>query len=186
MRTGTITLETQRLILRRFTMDDAQQMFNNYCNDELVCRYVTWNTHGNIETTKEYLKSFIHRYSEPAFYHWAVVLKENGEVIGAIDAVKVDADLGFAEMGWVIGRYYQNRGIMTETAKTVFDYMFRQGFETLHAKFHAENTASGKVMSKIGMIFAGYEKNVAYKNENDKVDLIHFELRKKDYAPNTR
>ena len=47
---GTIRLETDRLILRRFTMDDAEGMLNNWASDDEVTKYLTWPTHQNIET----------------------------------------------------------------------------------------------------------------------------------------
>ena len=44
---GTIRLETDRLILRRFTMDDAEGMLNNWASDDEVTKYLTWPTHQN-------------------------------------------------------------------------------------------------------------------------------------------
>lgn len=181
MRTGTIKLQTPRLILRQFTLQDAQQMFDNYCNDPDVCRFVTWNEHGKVENTREYLKTFIDNYADNSLYRWAIVLKEINQVIGAIDAVKVETQNKYVEIGWVLAKKYWNKGLMTEAGKTIVAYLFDQGFETIHAKFDARNIGSGKVMSKIGMYIAGLEKGVAYKNENEKVDLIHFELNKKNY-----
>ena len=52
---GTIKLETDRLILRRIELNDAEKMFNNWCNDEEVTRYLPWEPHGKIEVTKEFL-----------------------------------------------------------------------------------------------------------------------------------
>ena len=52
---GTIRLETDRLILRRFTMDDAEGMLNNWASDDEVTKYLTWPTHQNIETTMAYI-----------------------------------------------------------------------------------------------------------------------------------
>jgi len=181
MRTGTKTLETPRLILRQFTLKDAHQMFKNYCNDFEVCKYVTWNEHGKVENTREYLKTFVFNYADTELYRWAIVLKETSEVVGAIDAVKVDHENKLVEIGWVLAKRYWSQGLMTEAGKTIVAYLFDQGFEIIHAKFDARNIGSGKVMSKIGMYVSGLEKDVAYKDKNDKVDLIHFELSKKNY-----
>jgi len=46
---GTVTLETERLILRRFTVDDAQTMYNNWACDPEVTRYLMWPTHTGVE-----------------------------------------------------------------------------------------------------------------------------------------
>ncbi len=52
---GTIRLETDRLILRRFTMDDAEGMLNNWASDDEVTKYLNWHTHQKIEQTMAYI-----------------------------------------------------------------------------------------------------------------------------------
>ena len=48
---GTVTLETERLILRRITKDDAKEAFNNWTNDYETTKYVFWKPHGAIDNT---------------------------------------------------------------------------------------------------------------------------------------
>ena len=50
--------ETERLILRRLEFSDAEEMYNNYCNNDNVTKYLTWATHRSVEDTKEYLEQF--------------------------------------------------------------------------------------------------------------------------------
>lgn len=54
---GTKTLETERLILRRFTRNDAQDMFNNWAGDDEVTKYLTWPTHKDTGVSKAYIES---------------------------------------------------------------------------------------------------------------------------------
>ena len=56
---GTINLETDRLILRKFKIEDAEDMYNNWASNSEVTKYLSWETHLNIEKTKEILKSWI-------------------------------------------------------------------------------------------------------------------------------
>ena len=49
---GTVEIKTERLLLRRFTLDDAQPMFDCWANDERVARYLTWNPHGEVAVPK--------------------------------------------------------------------------------------------------------------------------------------
>lgn len=51
---GTIQIETERLILRKFTMVDAEAVYNNWTSDDEVARYVRWSTHKKLEDTNEY------------------------------------------------------------------------------------------------------------------------------------
>ena len=87
---GTIKLETDRLILRRLELNDAEKMFNNWCNDEEVSRFLPWEPHGKIEVTKELLDMWVNDYNNEHTYRWIVILKDNKEPIGTIDVVKKD------------------------------------------------------------------------------------------------
>jgi ribosomal-protein-alanine N-acetyltransferase len=54
---GTITLETERLILRRFAMTDAEAMYANWCADPDVTKYLMWPTHGSIDESRKVLSA---------------------------------------------------------------------------------------------------------------------------------
>ena len=56
---GTATLETERLILRRFSIDDASCMFKNWASSDEVTKYLTWPTHSDISITESVLNSWI-------------------------------------------------------------------------------------------------------------------------------
>ena len=63
---GTKTIETERLILRKFSPDDAGAMFNNWANDPEVTRYLTWQPHVSPETTRELLTRWAEEAKDPA------------------------------------------------------------------------------------------------------------------------
>ncbi len=52
-------IETPRLLLRPFTLDDASAMFSNWANDPEVTKYMTWNPHQNEEVTKAIIKMWL-------------------------------------------------------------------------------------------------------------------------------
>lgn len=54
---GTNKLETERLVLRKFTIDDARAMYNNWSSDEEVFKYLRGESHKSLEEAKEALKS---------------------------------------------------------------------------------------------------------------------------------
>ena len=68
-------LRTKRLILRKFTLDDAKDMFNNYGSDSDASKYLVWNTHKNIEDSISYIKDVLEKYKKDNFYCWNVILK---------------------------------------------------------------------------------------------------------------
>lgn len=56
---GTRKMETERLVLRPFQVQDAQQMFENWASDEEVTRFLTWPTHESVQVTKQVLESWV-------------------------------------------------------------------------------------------------------------------------------
>ena len=59
---GTQTIETERLVLRRFTLDDADAMYRNWASDSEVTKFLTWPAHGSQEHSREILQSWIPLY----------------------------------------------------------------------------------------------------------------------------
>lgn len=72
---GTKDIETERLVLRSFTMDDAQAMFDNWASDPEVNKYLTWPTHGSVTITEIVMKDWVDGYENPDRYNWAITLK---------------------------------------------------------------------------------------------------------------
>ncbi|MCL1854417.1 MAG: GNAT family N-acetyltransferase [Clostridia bacterium] len=90
---GTVTLETERLVLRRFSIEDADAMFRNWASDDEVTKYLTWPTHADISVSKAVINAWLERYQKPDHYSWTIVLKEIGEPIGSIAGVDARDDV---------------------------------------------------------------------------------------------
>lgn len=181
---GTITIETERLILRKLKLSDAENMFKNYCSDEDVSRYLPWYPHKNLKATKKYIKNVIfkkYRTEKEHSYHWVIVLKEIDEVIGAIDGNKYDATNLSCELGYCMSKKYWNKGIMTEAATAIVKYLFETtNLVRIWACHDSENIGSGKVMQKIGMIKEGtFRKSKNYKGALK--DFVYYALLRSDY-----
>ena len=143
-----VTLETNRLILRPFEISDAEMMFNNWASDEEVTRYMTWNYHESIETTKMILSNWVDEYQKPERYNFGIVLKETNELIGGIDVCGyID---GIPVVGYVLSRKYWNNGYMTEAFKEVITLLKSLGHKQIKIDAVVENTASNKVIIKCG------------------------------------
>ena len=173
---GTIRLETGRLILRRFTMDDAEEMFYNWASDDEVTKYVTWPAHENVEMTRCYIDYCIQGYSKPAFYQWVMESKGTHELIGNISVVKIDEVIDGLELGWAIGKKFWGKGYTAEAAKAVLEILFdRVGANCIYAKHDVNNPNSGRVMQKIGM---KYEGTLRQRDRNNQgiVDMAHYSI----------
>lgn len=160
---GTQEIQTERLRLRQFKVEDYRDMFIFGSNPE-VNKYLSYKLHQNPEETKNLLVKWVKGYENPETYNWAIEYEE--KVIGNISVVGFDEKLNAHCLGWQIDRPYWNRGIMTEAAQAVIDYLFDVGIEKIAASFDTKNIASGRVMQKIGMTKEGSEKTVLRKKDN--------------------
>ena len=131
---GTKELETERLILRKFTLDDAKDMFNNYGSDSDTSKYLVWDTHKNIEDSISYIKDVLEKYKKDNFYCWGVVLKSDNVLIGAISVIDLDVKNHTAEVGYCYGSKWWGNGYATESFKRVIQFLFDDvGVETIYA-----------------------------------------------------
>lgn len=144
---GTTTIYTKRLILRAIDVDDYKDIYKYTVKGE-VAKYVSWTPHKSIEETKAICEKWVSEYVNGDRYNWAIVY--NNTVIGNIDVLKIVDEI--AVMGWQIDSLHWNKGIMTEAATAVRDYLFSDiGINRMEASYLKENIASGKVMRKIKM-----------------------------------
>jgi len=177
---GTVTLETNRLILRRVTRDDAEVAFKNWTNDIKTTRYVTWKPHGTVGNTRKLFEMWEEEYNNPNTYRWVVEVKEFGEVIGTIDVVKKRLDDKTAEIGYSYGSKFWGNGYGTEALIKVIDYLLNDvGFELIEARHLVTNPASGRVMEKSGMKYEATLRSRMIDNvTNERVDIKVYSIMK--------
>lgn len=160
-------LETARLKLRKFTLEDADQLYRIYNNSE-VMRYV-----GNYARTKEQteaeLLSMIQHWQQHDFGMWAVIDKQNQILIGRCGLCFLD-DTKEVELGYLLDKFYWGRGLATEAAKAALKYGFEVvKLERIVAVAKPENLASRRVMEKVGM---KYEKDAHYYDS----DVVYYSV----------
>ena len=149
-------LQTDRLVLRKLTIDDAQAMFEGWCSDPEVTKYLTFSPHDNVEVTKLVLDNWIKQYEDPNTIRYGITLKSSGLLIGCIDVVKyVD---GNPEVGYCLSRKYWNNGYMTEAFSALLEYLFGKGFKKVVMAAIDNNIGSNRVIQKCGFKFTHQEK----------------------------
>lgn len=160
---GTITIETPRLILRRFTPDDAESMFRNLFSGSEAMRYLPWTVHLSISETEKLLGRFIGGYVKSDCYTWAIVPEDFGEPIGfiaasayrAINAVKID---------FGIGRQWWHKGLTSEALSAIIEFFFEEvGANRIYSTHDPRNPNSGRVMEKCGMKYEGILRQTRYR-----------------------
>ncbi|MBQ3467481.1 MAG: GNAT family N-acetyltransferase [Oscillospiraceae bacterium] len=164
---GTQTLETERLILRRFTVRDADAMYTNWAADPEVTRYLTWPAHAGVETSRAVLADWTAAYAQKSFYQWAIVLKDSAdEPVGSIGAVDVSDDIAAVQIGYCLGRRWWHQGIMSEALGAVMDFFFDAvGCNRVACRHDPRNPHSGMVMQKCGMKYEGTQRSADRNNQ---------------------
>ena len=160
-------LETERLYLRKIGPDDFEDLCKILGDEETMYAYEGAFSH---EEAREWLDRQMARYEKWGFGLWAVILKENGEMIGQCGLSMQPWKEGeLLEIGYLFQRAFWHQGFAIEAARACKDY----AFEVLDAKevcsiIRDTNTASKKVAIRNGM-----EKKDTWVKHYRGVDMPH-------------
>lgn len=178
---GTQKLESERLILRQFVIDDAAAMYKNWISDDEVTRYLMWQTHPSVDVSRAVLTDWVSSYSDEKYYQWAIVLKENGdEPISSISAVHMNEDISMVHIGYCIGKTWWHKGITSEALKTVMGFFFdKVEVNRIESRHDPRNPNSGKVMEKCGMKHEGTMRS-ADRNNQGICDACYYGMLRSD------
>ena len=168
-------IETDRLLLRMFEARDLDSAFRLF-NDEEVQKYLSPENRRNREQMKVTLRNFVKHWKERGFSLWCAGEKGDDKMSGycglqSFDKTSdVEVLFGFFKDCW-------GKGFATESAKACLKF----GFEELHlekvfATVHPENTASRRILEKIGMTFE--KRNIHYG-----IDTIIYVISRHDFEP---
>ena len=174
------TLETPRLILRRITMKDAQDIFA-YSKDPEVARHVLWDAQKDLSEAKEYCRFMMRRYRQDLPSSWGIIDKASGRLAGTIGYMEYREEHGSVEVGYSLARHMWNGGYMTEALRRVIAYTFEaMDVNRIEAQHELDNPSSGRVMEKCGMKKEGVLRQRLY-NKGKYVDVALYAILQSDY-----
>jgi ribosomal-protein-alanine N-acetyltransferase len=150
------TLTTERLILRPFELSDASTV-KRLAGDWAVADTTERIPHPYKDGMAEaWIAGHPQRFIERKECTFAIVLKDNQQVIGAV-GLTLSMAHSRGELGYWVGREFWNRGYCTEAARAVVEYGFSVlGLHRIQARHFTRNPASGRVMAKLGMTHEGH------------------------------
>lgn len=148
-------LETKNLIIRKFKLEDAEDVHKNLATITKLTDCSGYHVHKDIVETKIMISSFINEYEMNELV-WALEEKKSGEVIGYINALEFSIQNKLCEIKFGIKIGLENAGIMEEALEKVLDYLFKEkGFNTVAAKFYDSNSEVTKIkcrtLENVGM-----------------------------------
>lgn len=173
-------LNSDRLILRKILLSDAEDIFE-YASVDEVTKYLTWQTHKTIGDTKQFIYLVTQNYMDADPGSWAIYHKEDKKVIGTIGFVEYVGTHRRAEVGFALSHKYWNKGITSEALRLVLDFGFNyMELMRVEARCYTENLASQAVLKKCGFIYEGTLRNHVIVHDRC-VDLQMYSLLKSEY-----
>jgi len=173
------TLETERLILRAWTPDDADD-FYEYAKHPEVGLNGGWPPHTSRDISVEVIQYFIKENDI-----WAIVLKENNKVIGSLGlhADSKRPHIQVKELGFVVSADYWGQGIATEASQRAIIHAFDDLNLDLVSTYHKSfNTRAKRVIEKCGFTREGMLRHASKRYDNQIFDAVCYSILKSEYS----
>ncbi len=168
-------LETPRLILRKISKKDAEDMYE-YAKNPNVSKYLTWSSHESLQYTSSYIKFLRKKYRTGELFDWAIEDKCSHKFIGTCGFSSYDPDNKRVEVGYVLNPLFHGKGFASEAVLCIVDYAFSElGIHRAEARVMDGNKASQRVLEKCGFSFEGTGKDEVFVKGEFKT-LHHYSL----------
>lgn len=178
---GTKTIETDRLILRKFIYKDNADMRKNWAADEKVQSLYCEPVYDTKEKVEKLLEKYIFSYERNDYYRWAIILKDNQECIGQIAYYMIDDNNNFGEVEYCIGSEFQCKGLATEATKAIIDYGFRTiKLHKVQISHKSINMPSKRVIEKSGFHYDGCLRDYFYEDKKY-IDRLYYSILENEY-----
>ncbi len=156
------TLTTNRLVLRKITLEDAPELFF-LRTDGRVMKYIERPRPKNLEETIIFINMISDLRDKNEIITWGIALKEDPKLIGTVVYLNIKKEHYRAEFGYALHPDHWRKGIMDEVAKAVLNYGFNVlKFHSIEANINPENIASQKLLEKNGFVREAYFKENFY------------------------
>ena len=157
-------LETERLILRPWCEDDAEELYK-YASDPEVGPPAGWPPHTSVDNSREIIRTVL---SAPETY--AVCLKENGRPIGSVGFHRNDLAEGDDEyeLGYWIGKHFWGQCLIPEASREILRYAFEDlKMNRIWCGYYDGNEKSRRVQEKLGFVYHHTTEGLEVKQINE-------------------
>lgn len=176
-------LETERLVLREITLDDAPAMFT-IMSDPRVTRYFGSPPMTAPDEGVQRVQGITRAFAEQEGVRWAITWRADGSFLGSCGFWRLIRPHFRAEIGYELAPAWWGRGVMTEALAAVMGFGFeRLGLHSVEAQIAPENTGSRRVLEKLGFVQEGYFRENYYEaHEGRFTDTAVFSLLRSDWV----
>jgi RimJ/RimL family protein N-acetyltransferase len=159
----TLPILTERLVLRRFTYNDIQDVIKVVSHPSVAG--ITTHIKARESVVKKYIdkQRSYQPFEKGKYYDLAIERKKDGKVMGLLGLMCEDHKQGL--IGWALGVDYRGNGYVTEGARALVTYGFSElGLHRIYAKTSNINTASWRVMERVGMRKEAHLREAEFRN----------------------
>ncbi|TKC12536.1 GNAT family N-acetyltransferase [Pedobacter polaris] len=156
-------LETERLILRSHTNEDAEALFA-LRNNEDVMRFIHRERQKTVAEIENFISNFNDGCNQGQHLAWVIALKQNpSQMIGSIGYWRTNLVNYRAEIGYMLHPNYWRKGIISEALNKTIDFGFAEmNLHSIQANIDPENDASRQILLKHGFVKEAYFKEDFY------------------------
>ena len=152
-------LETDRLILRKISLEDASDLYKNVFNNFSYYKYYYQLPFQDFFEYKELVSKYEEWYNNGNHFRLGIVLRESNEMIGTIQLHTKDMLNNNCKVGYIIGYNFQNKGYMKEALNCVISFAFNTlKFHRIQTEIVVGNNNSIKLVENLGMEEEGIKK----------------------------
>jgi ribosomal-protein-alanine N-acetyltransferase len=171
-------METDRLILREHTLNDAEAWFKLRHNPD-VMRYIDRDSPKDTTEVEDYINSLISGFEQGDSMGWAIALKDNpAQMIGNIVFWRMDFPNYRAEIGYLLDPAHWRKGVLSEALTAIIAFAFEEmKLHSIEANINPENEASKRLLLKHGFVKEAYFRENYYYNgkflDSEIYSLVH-------------
>ncbi|MFV8828593.1 GNAT family N-acetyltransferase [Alkalihalobacterium sp. APHAB7] len=174
-------IETNRLILRQVTKDDAESILE-YLSDTDVMKHYGLEPFKSTDDALDEISWYQSIYEKKTGIRWGITLRGKSKVIGSCGFLNIDSQHYRSEVGFELNKEYWGKGIASEAIEAVIKYGFDHlNLQRIQALIEPPNISSQKLVEKKGFIKEGLLRNYEFTcGKFD--DLLMYALLKQDFV----
>jgi len=179
-----VQIETQRLILRKINVSEAEAVYRKWAENPAVLCFLPPYYNEDTDTVNNWINESSQSFREAApdsYELFVMELKIGGDIIGIIELTEIDHETRSAETGYHLCKKWWGNGYAAEALRELFRYSLEiKCLNRVWAVYDPRNPNSGKVMQKAGMLYEGTLRQCKIRN-GVLVDRIYYSMLKDDW-----
>lgn len=178
---GTKTIETKRFLLRKFSIKDARDMYDNWAGNKQDTCFANWKYHESKTQTEKLIKKWADKNDKSKQYVWCVEDKATGAAVGEILVEQIYKDIQTGEMTFCFGQRYVAEAEASEALSIIVKFLFQEvQMKRLQIVIDVEAMFERQVLLASGFKLEGTHRR-ALKNARGVVDCHTFGIFRGDY-----